>query len=456
MKKIANMLVVFSIFLAVLLADRGDLIDYTMTDEMSVDTAQGVLNSLLSGISGTSAPDCKYGIQMYSITYETIDQFGEPTIASGALIIPINQMETLPLLSWHHGTQIDRDSVPSQTGALDILTIWLGSTGYVSALPDFLGLGVSELFHPYQINIPSANAVVDMLFASKQLCAMKDIYLNDQLFLSGYSEGGYVTAAAQKMIEETYSDDFNISGSTLLAGAYDMSGIMFDVMVSGEEYGEGFYLPYVILAYEDTYDVLEGDVSDYFLPEYAQSVLPLFDGQNSGGTINAQIPSVPLEIFKPEFVSDIISDENHPLRQKLRENDLYDWKPVSPTRFIHSTQDELVPVENSQKAYDYFIQNGAENVTIFLSDFGPHSSAAIDIVRSAYYWIDELKNTQLFTVGDANFDSLVNISDIIITVNYIVQIQELDSVQRNLVDINNDNSIDIIDVILIVNLVLSI
>ena len=34
------------------------------------------------------------------------------------------------------------------------------------------------------------------------------------------------------MIEEEYSDMFNIAGSTLCAGAYDMSGTMFDLMVS--------------------------------------------------------------------------------------------------------------------------------------------------------------------------------------------------------------------------------
>ena len=74
--------------------------------------------------------------------------------------------------------------------------MWLGGRGFITAIPDFLGLGVSEMMHPYMVSISSATAVVDMIRAGMYLCDSIDVSVSDQLFLSGYSEGGYVTMAA--------------------------------------------------------------------------------------------------------------------------------------------------------------------------------------------------------------------------------------------------------------------
>ena len=49
------------------------------------------------------------------------------------------------------------------------------------------------------------------------------------------------------MIEEDYYDEFNITISLPMAGPYDMSGTMVDVMLDNTEpYGKPYYLPYVL------------------------------------------------------------------------------------------------------------------------------------------------------------------------------------------------------------------
>ena len=154
-----------------LLPDRGDLISYELIDEASKEYAQGVIDSFVP-----SAPNCPYDLQMYSIEYETIDQFGNVAVASGAIVVPVDQLQAFPLLSFHHGTQINRSGTYSQDGNLDLLTMWLG-TSYVSLIPDYLGLGVSEVFHPYQINIPSATVSIDMIIAAKEFCDLNNIYI---------------------------------------------------------------------------------------------------------------------------------------------------------------------------------------------------------------------------------------------------------------------------------------
>ena len=121
-----------------MLSARGDLVSYELLDEIDKETAQSVLNSFIP-----TAPEVLYNLEMYRLTYETIDQFGNEAIASGAIVIPTDQLETLPLLSFHHGTQVKRSSTYSlDNSSFDLLTAWLGGTGYISVFPDLLGLGV--------------------------------------------------------------------------------------------------------------------------------------------------------------------------------------------------------------------------------------------------------------------------------------------------------------------------
>ena len=438
----------FIILTGFIFSARGDLIDYQLLDELNKDEVQGVLDAFIP-----TAPECKYDLQLYSIEYETIDQFGNQTIASGAIVVPIDQLEIFPLLSFHHGTEIKRSGTYSQGGTLDLLTMWLG-TSYISILPDYLGLGVSEVFHPYQINIPSATCSIDMIIAAKQFCELKNIEISEQLFLTGYSEGGYVAAATQKMIEEEYSDTFEIAGSALCAGAYDMSGTMFETMISGEEYGEPFYLPYVIFSYHDSYAILD-DISDYFTPEYADTLQTLFNGEYGSGPINDAMPSIPIEVMDPDLVDEVINDYDHPFRQKLRENDLYDWAPESPTQLIHSYGDELVPYENAEIAYEYFINNGANNVELSLVDFGSHQDAAPNILIGVFYWFEQLRESEYFLLGDMNLDFSVDVLDVIVLANIIIEDLAPSNVQMTLSDFNFDNTNDILDLVLLIELILS-
>ena len=50
----------------------------------------------------------------------------------------------------------------------------------------------------------------------------------------------------------------------------------------------------------------------------------------------------------------------------LRENDIIEWIPQSPIYIFHGIADELVPYENSQMAYDYFVSNNVANIYFFL------------------------------------------------------------------------------------------
>ena len=124
--------------------------------------------------------------------------------------------DSLPILSINHGTVTGRDEVASiwPTNTPEGVTgLWMASMGYYSCLPDYPGFGVSEILHPYVHAKSLAISIIDMIRAAKQYAEKSGISLAEQLFLTGYSEGGYATLATHKEIENSYSDEFRVTAS---------------------------------------------------------------------------------------------------------------------------------------------------------------------------------------------------------------------------------------------------
>ena len=379
MKKTTITLIQLTFFLNLLFANSrapGALLSYELLDSKTYQETYDEIGSYLS-----PPPLVICGSSIYSITYETVDPFGNYHVASGSVTIPdINEYR--PMLTWGHGTQLERDNVTSNDG-YDIITTWMGGAGFITIAPDYLGLGVSNIMHPYQQYGPSATAVIDMMKATEELIDELNTQWNGQHFMIGYSEGGYTVMAAQKMIEENYSHEFDLTMTAPCAGAYSMSGEMYNLMMSEQPYANPFYLPYYLFGIDYVYSDVLDDIENYLLPEFAESLPPLFDGYYSADDINSIMPLIPISIVKPDSIEAIKSNENHIFRQILREQDIFDWTPKTPMKLYHSVQDEQVPISNSILAYNTFIENGAEQIEYIPCDCGLHSPAALYIILGA-------------------------------------------------------------------------
>ena len=71
-----------------------------------------------------------------------------------------------PLLSYQHGTLIEKSRAPSQSGP-DVIALSLSADGYLTAVPDYLGLGASPGLHPYLHAALLATSIVDFLRAAR-------------------------------------------------------------------------------------------------------------------------------------------------------------------------------------------------------------------------------------------------------------------------------------------------
>jgi dienelactone hydrolase len=178
------------------------------------------LGRRLGNIPGVSL-FTRFPVKVYKITYRTVDAAGTEVQASGAAVVPVMN-HPAALLSHQHGTITSESGAPSNYG--NSSEVWsagtvLASSGYVVSAPDYLGYGAAKnISHPYEHRATLASASRDMLRAVRELCVTEKVALNGQLFLTGYSEGGYATMSLHKLLEEEHADEFTVTASAPAPG----------------------------------------------------------------------------------------------------------------------------------------------------------------------------------------------------------------------------------------------
>lgn len=335
--------------------------------------------------------NAEYGVDVYKVVYNTIDPFGAPTIASGALVLPSTPNCFHPLAAYMHGTVLDREGVPSRLSGEIIVGYFLGGTGYVTVLPDYLGLGDSPGPHPYMHGASEASASIDMLRAAREFCADRGVELNGQLFLTGYSQGGHSCMATHKVLQEQFPDEFTVTASAPCSGPFDVSGVQAEVITSPDPYPAPYYLPYVVFSYNYVYDLVD-DLSEVLRDPYDVVLPPLFEGNNGSGAVDAVMPEVPSLIMDEQVLQDFMDDPDHFFRVALRDNDVYEWVPTSPVRMAYCESDSHVSYQNSIVCRDAMVALGATEVQAVSAGSGfDHNDCAFPALLGSKNWFDTQK-----------------------------------------------------------------
>ncbi len=366
------------------------------------------------------------GIHMFKVTYITPSINNQPDTASGLVVIP-DIVGTFPLLCYQHGTVNSREDVPSRINEEDEpkgdpLPAPLSAFGYVVAAPDYLGLGDSPGFHPYVHAETEASAAVNLLFAAREFLQTQSVSLNDQLFITGYSQGGHAALAAYRSIQQDYPNDFTVTAVAPMSGPYSISGAMTDVILSDEAYFFTGYLPYTLLSYNLAYDLFD-DLGDYFKEPYATPIRQFAAGDIDLGTLNgtlsSQLSAEVGGVYPKRMLQDSIlavaesGSETHPLMVALKANDVFDWQPMAPTRMYYCMADDQVTYRNSIIADSVMQLNNAPDVgAIDVNPFANHGACADPATISTVSFFAEFQeydiNTSTNDLGSA--DDLLRIS----------------------------------------------
>lgn len=360
---------------------RGGIISFELKGTAESDFIQRSIDSFHVNI------EIIYDVDVYTITYYTEDTKGDLTIASGALFVPKGK-DNLPLMSLHHGTQTNRSKAGSVNPQLYSPEGFIGGgLGYFTLVPDYLGLGASNLLHPYLHAKSSADAVIDFIRACRTIASKINVKLNGQVFLAGYSEGGYVTLAAHREIQQKYSSEINVTASSPMAGPYDLY-LTSQAILKNTNYGKPSYMAYLAMTYNSIYGW--NNLKGIFNSPYADVIPSLFDGTKNIDDVDAQLTSDLTKLFTKDFLDSFLAGTETQFSAALRENSLINWVPIAPVRFYHGSADQFVPYENSTKAREYFISNGA-NVELVTIEGGNHNTALMPSILGAIDWFNGIR-----------------------------------------------------------------
>ncbi|MFB9862347.1 alpha/beta fold hydrolase [Rufibacter immobilis] len=360
-------------------------------EKLTTIPAAGLREVAVSNGQPQLAQMVKFDVDVYRLVYLT-QYNGQEIQASGLMVVPLKLTQPAPILSAHHGTTFDQKYAPSNF-QLSSLTGFeaFGAAGYLTLVPDFIGYGSSkQILHPYYDVQHSGLAVVDMIKAGKSFFQKNNVKASDQLFLAGYSEGGYVTLAAQKEIEENPEHGLAVTASGAGAGGYDLEGMLGRV-VSGEPYDYPANLAFILQAYNKTYN-WNRPLTDFFQEPNATRIQELIDGTRTSGSINSALSKDPAKLFNPAFLTNLRGDGEQALKEALKKNSLKNFVPKSPTRMYHGTADPMVPFENSQATYEAMKAAGATNVTFIPIKGGTHFSSLEPMIKDLIPWMEGLRN----------------------------------------------------------------
>lgn len=172
----------------------------------------------------------KGGVEVVSLRYTTVDPLGHLVTAGACLLVPDEAAcpGPHPLLSHQHGTSVDRTFDTASTAPDSLaaaMAALYASHGYVVVMPNYLGYAGSSVdWHGYLQAGPSGEVVVDALRAARNWLKANrpTTQLNGDVYLSGTSQGGYVTLATQQLIEAAYASEFRLRGVAPTSGPYDL------------------------------------------------------------------------------------------------------------------------------------------------------------------------------------------------------------------------------------------
>jgi pimeloyl-ACP methyl ester carboxylesterase len=361
-------------------------------------------------------------VNVYRLNYETIGAKSELTTSTGALMVPSGSAADCqgprPIVEYAHGTSpLKNYDIAQLSGANAsseglILAALFAAEGYIVVAPNYAGYDSSTLsYHPYLVGAQQAAEMMDVLTAARSalpIAIAPSVTDNHKLFVTGYSQGGYVAMAAASAMQEAGQ---TVTAAAPMSGPYALAAFG-DALFLGEV-NQSATENVALLAngYQNAYGNL--DLADIFAAPYASDIAGLLPSTTSISTIYSEgllpddtlfsstppaaqyasitpatTPSTLATVFAMGFASTdflvlnsyrlgFLQDEQanpdggfpttttglpaaspqNTLRQDLKTNDLRNWTPTMPTLLCGGDEDPEVFFFNTQLMQAYWAKS---------------------------------------------------------------------------------------------------
>lgn len=292
----------------------------------------------------------KYNVKLYKVIYHSVvpEWDNQPTVASGLIAIPDTGLDSMPMVSYQHGTVFGKNDCPSNPDAwyeTKLMIAQFAAQGYIVIAADYFGLGVSDLPNSYLIKSSTEQACVDMLFAAKDILTSKKIK-QGPLFLHGWSQGGWNNMVFLRKLE---SLNIPVTAASTASSPSDAFGTM-ERWLNNYQPIDAIYLPGCISNYlfaMENYDQLTGLTAAAIRPEYLQVAKEFYDFKIDFPTFMKLTKDKVQDFLKPEFLA-TGNIANTAFWHNLEKSQAYRWRCKTPLKMYYGELDEVVPIYIAQ------------------------------------------------------------------------------------------------------------
>jgi poly(3-hydroxybutyrate) depolymerase len=431
-------------------AQRGQLVNnpppkvghYSPSDLLSMLTGNDLGKELQSL---PFSPKCS--IDIYHLEYATVGGQNEATTASGALMVPTGSDASCqgprPVLVYAHGTSTDKtfniaDLTKQDNGEGLIVASVFAAQGYIVVAPNYAGYDTSTLaYHPYVNADQQSKDTMDALTAARSAFAMAGASDNQKLFVTGYSQGGFVAMATHRALQAAGTA---VTASAPMSGPYALAAFGDAIFMGEVNLSATPNFNMITTSYQHSYGNVYSNPMDVFEAKYASGMdelLPTTAGIStlySGGRLpqsalfNSTPPAPQYASMTPAtqpanlapafamgfgpdnlvtnqyrlgYLQDAAANPDggfpntttgmpaanpgNALRQDLKQNDLRNWTPAAPVLLCAGDGDPTSFYLNTQLMQGYWAKNApGSSVTVLDIDSGPASGEPYADVKIAF------------------------------------------------------------------------
>ncbi len=345
---------------------------------------------------GKFAP-AKYAVKLYRVKYRSvIPEFdNQPTVASGLLAVPVTRQQSLPVVSYQHGTVFDKSFVPSnpdKSMETKLMLASFASLGYVVVAADYFGRGDSPLPDSYLVKDSTRQATFDMLWSAKDILDSMHIQAS-HFFMSGWSQGGWVTMQFLKKLDMVGVPVTAVAAASAPVDIY----LTMNRWLNNYQPVDAVYLPAVVaiqLQAQEYYLNLVGLLESAVRPEYILAARDLYQNNIDWEAFAKKTPATLNDFIKPEFArSGFLGDSFY--WQVLDKNQAYRWRSEVPLRTYYGGLDEVTPAvigqlpEATQK-----LLGGVPAKSVYAGDRADHRAVFVFGVLDQIVWFDSFLGKQ--------------------------------------------------------------
>jgi Prolyl oligopeptidase family len=392
----------------------------------------------------------KCAIDVYALQYQTVGALSEVTTASGALMVPSGSSAPCAgahaILLYAHGTRTDKTfNIADLSNSADaeglLLAAVFAAQGYIVVAPNYAGYDTSTLtYHPYLNADQQSKDMIDALTAARTALPTLSgpaVSQNGKLFVTGYSQGGYVAMATHRALQAA---GVAVTASAPMSGPYTLAAYADAIFYGDVSLSAPANLTLLISSYQRAYGNIYADATDIFEPKFASgidsllpSATPISDLYTAGklppsALFNntppapefaqftpSKTPAVLAPVFAMGFGPDNLirntyrlaylqdaqasADGGFPttttdlppatpqntLRQALKTNDLRAWTPSTPMLLCAGNEDPTVLYINTQLMLGYWATHVPTGpVSVLDVDSAPTSGDPYSNLKSAF------------------------------------------------------------------------